>query len=734
MKSAQIIKLDKSVAEKIAAGEVVQNPLSVVKELIENSIDAGATQIELRVFGGGQELIEIRDNGSGIARDELELAFVKHATSKIQSADDLNHIGSLGFRGEALASIKTVAKVELVTRTSMDDVATSISFGDSNVYVDGEAADQSVIRPASGEVGTKIIVKDLFYNTPARKKFLKSDRTETNRITDFITRLSIAYPDIRITYYVDGKQVLATRGDGSLDHVIINVLGADVFSELIYVDSLNYAGSVVPDDLSPTIRIRAYISRQGTSRKSKKFQVFYVNRRYVQDNLVSKAVAKAYESLIMPGRYPVAYVFVDVDPSKVDVNVHPQKLEIRWADEKEIFDSVNAAIRRRLLDGSVIGSAKEALNPQAEDLNSSPDYQEHLEFQNRKAALRETALNNATVKYAQDTQDIQGPQEMQVTGSSDYKAPHSYLADTISHTINQSDVNAIDYVDANAPFVPVVNINRLLSSDDDCVDSSKHTNGMEPLNSSIANKMEAVPVQPAQPEHGDGGALQAFADMEHGFDLSSIDTMDTADSGEQTVLDHHNLQYIGNVFATYLIAKDEKNLYLVDQHAAHERINYEKLMKAERARQDTGEKIASQSLLIAQTINLSNQQMDNINELMPDLEDIGFEFEQFSPNDIILRAIPIAMDIDSAIECIRDIAMSDSSIHPDVADDEARHEALIMRACKMSVKANNNLHDDDANRLIQDLFACENPYSCPHGRPVIIKLEKHDMEKMFKRV
>jgi DNA mismatch repair protein MutL len=734
LKSAQIIKLDKSVAEKIAAGEVVQNPLSVVKELIENSIDAGATQIELRVFGGGQELIEIRDNGSGIARDELELAFVKHATSKIQSADDLNHIGSLGFRGEALASIKTVAKVELVTRTSMDDVATSISFGDSNVYVDGEAADQSVIRPASGEVGTKIIVKDLFYNTPARKKFLKSDRTETNRITDFITRLSIAYPDIRITYYVDGKQVLATRGDGSLDHVIINVLGADVFSELIYVDSLNYAGSVVPDDLSPTIRIRAYISRQGTSRKSKKFQVFYVNRRYVQDNLVSKAVAKAYESLIMPGRYPVAYVFVDVDPSKVDVNVHPQKLEIRWADEKEIFDSVNAAIRRRLLDGSVIGSAKEALNPQAEDLNSSPDYQEHLEFQNRKAALRETALNNATVKYAQDTQDIQGPQEMQVTGSSDYKAPHSYLADTISHTINQSDVNAIDYVDANAPFVPVVNINRLLSSDDDCVDSSKHTNGMEPLNSSIANKMEAVPVQPAQPEHGDGGALQAFADMEHGFDLSSIDTMDTADSGEQTVLDHHNLQYIGNVFATYLIAKDEKNLYLVDQHAAHERINYEKLMKAERARQDTGEKIASQSLLIAQTINLSNQQMDNINELMPDLEDIGFEFEQFSPNDIILRAIPIAMDIDSAIECIRDIAMSDSSIHPDVADDEARHEALIMRACKMSVKANNNLHDDDANRLIQDLFACENPYSCPHGRPVIIKLEKHDMEKMFKRV
>jgi DNA mismatch repair protein MutL len=663
----KIIQLDKGLAAKIAAGEVVQNPLSVVKELVENAIDAGASSIEIHIFGAGIERIEIIDDGCGIKKEDLELAFCKHATSKLAGKTDLDEISSLGFRGEALYSIKTVAKVRLVSKTSEDQTATAIVF-------DGE--ENGSVEPARGETGTTVIVEDLFYNTPARRKFLKSEKTELNRINDFLARIAISCPGVRFSYFSNGKKCFSSRGDGELDSALISLLGADIFKDLVYTQK-SVSSSEVASDKSHEpydIRVRAYVSKQGRTTKNKTSQVFYVNGRSVLDMTISRAIARAYEGFIMPNHFPIAYVFVDIPASKVDVNVHPQKTNIRFADDKAVFSAIRQTIRDKLFDGTAIGGGMPEKPGTRTTQTTTPTSVPNnaMQIQNAKTP--------ATVLAQED-----GVRRLASTQTYANKAMQAL-----------KNTSALNRASSDGGAVPVFSMEELLPPKTEIVSDLS-----EPEITAAPEMEEAVK------------ACQPLEDVPRNNESAS----------EQTQLSINTLAFIGNIFATYLLFKDENDLYIVDQHAAHERINYEKLKSR------ATETIAGQNLIAPESLEMPPAKSNSFFEKLESLESLGFEIELMSAHSIYIRAIPIIFNIDQAISFLKEIIFAEGSEKARLDD-----EAIIMRACKSSVKANNNLLPDDALSLIKELLTTENPYACPHGRPTMTKLGRQDVEKMFKRV
>lgn len=640
----KIHELPKQMADKIAAGEVVDRPVSIVKELVENSIDAGASSIAVEIKNGGKTYIRVTDNGCGIASDETELAFKRHATSKLSTVRDLNAISTLGFRGEALASISAVSRVELITKTADVETGTSLRI---------EGGETSSAEPTGCPQGTTIIVKDLFFNTPARMKFLKKDNTESALIIDFISKMALAYPDIRVRLINNGNTLFATQGRGDMFNTIATIYDPAMAKKLIHFKEGTENG----------ITVNGYISSPDETRANRKNQIFFVNGRYIQSKLLEKCVSDGYREKVFEGRYPVVFLFIKLPPEQTDVNIHPNKKEIRFDDENIIREFVTQAIRGAL-------TVPEAV----------PEFTFKKEKERMDAAVKEKQQLSAG------------------------RAPGA-----------KNDVTGVK---TKQQQLDIKNILRQKRAEEE---AASYSTGISPSSGSYAinaGKPAQKPDGPSpvqdkrKPDTRTATKQQLFAPHtepapRRPFDISAI-------------------RPIGSVFAEFILGCDDDSFYMVDQHAAHERVFYEKLTK-----EFYGQQTASQIMALPIQINVSPAVKNAEDDWLPFLRGVGFSVEEFGPRAYAVKEIPVYMTAQESERFIKDFC--DSLDEPGAFRDKRRADKIITRACKSAVKANDRLDTAEINQLLKDLAQCDNPFSCPHGRPTVIRMKKTEIEALFKR-
>lgn len=635
--------LDKSVADKIAAGEVVDRPVSIVKELVENAIDSGANSITVEIRGGGKEYIRITDNGCGIEADDVEIAFLRHATSKITSAHDLDAIMTLGFRGEALASIGAVARVEVITKTQ------DARMG-RHVIVDGSRILSN--EPIGCPDGTTITVKDLFFNVPARLKFLGSDGAESRRIIDLMSRVALAYPDIRIKLVSNNKPVFNTSGKGNILDNIVSIYGADIGKDLIPVS----------DDREGN-HIRGFVSNPGLSMSTRTRQIFCVNGRVVSSGILEKAVDRAYKERLFQGRFPVAFLFLAVPANKLDVNIHPTKKEVRFDDSAEIEDFVAEAITKALQAQEAVpevrsDDVKEVPREQFEDpshkidekpkLHKKPEQGEQIDVKNLLSTMRDKA--DSLVKMSKE----------------------------------------------NVPLHQMVK-----------EDIAKYRPTKENAESDVADTHESKDTAP------DSEIAASFA-------------MPAIQAPLKKPFDIDDLTILGSLFNTYILASAGDVFYMIDQHAAHERVFYEKL----RGQYEASEKF-SQQLMIPLNFNVSADVATTEEKWMPAVKSMGYDVEFFGNNTYLVREIPAFMELKEAEDFLNDL-FNQFSEKPDM-NNPAIIDKIIMRSCKSAIKGGDVLSNEEIKALLDQLKQCINPFSCPHGRPTFIRMSRYEIERMFKR-
>ncbi|MDT0784595.1 DNA mismatch repair endonuclease MutL [Staphylococcus pseudintermedius] len=643
----KIKTLHTSLANKIAAGEVVERPSSVVKELLENSIDAGATEINIEVMESGIASIRVVDNGSGILQDDLGLVFHRHATSKLVEDDDLFHIRTLGFRGEALASIASVAKVTL--QTSTDGVA------GYEVYAEeGEIVSE---KPAKARKGTDIRVDALFYNTPARLKYIKSLYTELGKITDIVNRMAMSHPDIRIALSNDGKKILQTNGSGRTNEVMAEIYGMKVARDLIRIegDTSDY-------------HLTGYVAKPEHSRSNRHYISLFINGRYIKNFLLNKAVQEGYHTLMMIGRYPIVYLNIEMDPVLVDVNVHPTKLEVRLSKEDQLFDLIVAKIREAFKDQLLI--PKNDLKSKYEPKKVLNQFeQQKMAFDQIQAAQTQTSHSNKEM-----TIDEEPTPYTDVTEPSD-TAKTPTTSETNDDYAERQRALLNDMVEAPSP------INEVNSTDD----------------SSDGATVSEIQQNHPQP----------------------------SDKPKRRV---PYMEVVGQVHGTYIIAQNDEGMYLIDQHAAQERIKYEYY------RDKIGEvNNENQSLLIPLTFNFTKDEQLIIEQHLDPLREAGIFLEPFGGHDYIVDSYPVWFPQENVEEMIKD--MIEYVIrHKKVDIAKFREEAAIMMSCKRSIKANHYLKPNEMADLIDQLGEMEDPFTCPHGRPVIINFSNYELERLFKRI
>lgn len=643
----KIKTLHTSLANKIAAGEVVERPSSVVKELLENSIDAGATEINIEVMESGIASIRVVDNGSGILQDDLGLVFHRHATSKLVEDDDLFHIRTLGFRGEALASIASVAKVTL--QTSTDGVA------GYEVYAEeGEIISE---KPAKARKGTDIRVDALFYNTPARLKYIKSLYTELGKITDIVNRMAMSHPDIRIALSNDGKKILQTNGSGRTNEVMAEIYGMKVARDLIRIegDTSDY-------------HLTGYVAKPEHSRSNRHYISLFINGRYIKNFLLNKAVQEGYHTLMMIGRYPIVYLNIEMDPVLVDVNVHPTKLEVRLSKEDQLFDLIVAKIREAFKDQLLI--PKNDLKSKYEPKKVLNQFeQQKMAFDQIQAAQTQTSYSNKEM-----TIDEEPAPYTDVTEPSD-TAKTPTTSETNDDYAERQRALLNDMVEAPSP------INEVNSTDD----------------SSDGATVSEIQQNHPQP----------------------------SDKPKRRV---PYMEVVGQVHGTYIIAQNDEGMYLIDQHAAQERIKYEYY------RDKIGEvNNENQSLLIPLTFNFTKDEQLIIEQHLDPLREAGIFLEPFGGHDYIVDSYPVWFPQENVEEMIKD--MIEYVIrHKKVDIAKFREEAAIMMSCKRSIKANHYLKPNEMADLIDQLGEMEDPFTCPHGRPVIINFSNYELERLFKRI
>lgn len=608
--------LDKSIADKIAAGEVVESPVSIVKELIENSIDAGSKSIVIEIKKGGKTYIRVTDDGSGIPKDEVLLAFFRHATSKISEAKDLDAIGTLGFRGEALSSISAVTRLEIITKT--ENSKTGLK-----VYMEaGEVVDKSLLGCPNG---TTIVIKDLFYNTPARLKFLKNDGTETGKITDLVSKLAVAFPDISFRFISNGNIIFATDGRGNRGNTIAEVFGHGDFDNLTYATEIQSKG-----------KVELYVSKPTISRSSKRNQIFFVNGRTVDSKVIEKAIEIAYKERLFEGRFPIAFIFIETDPSLLDVNVHPNKKLVRFDDEEFIINLVASCINKAITSYDAISQASEVIKEKDLTISHEPVRYDSVSTENKES-------------YPQ------------------VEKPISYFENTKP-------------VEREVQTEEQIDIKKLLS-----------TRPREDKSTSLEEENSIIETAVSKPFNVD------------------------------------DLKVTGEIFNSYITAVDKNNFYLIDQHAAHERIFYEKFTNAY-----LSDEIISQPLVLPILFNVTPELYAIKDQWVRKLASMGFSLEDFGPLTIRANEIPDFMSISEAEDFVNSFIENIES-KTDFNNDVIINK-LITRSCKSAVKAHDKLSMEEMVYLIKDLANCRIPFSCPHGRPIFVRFSPYDLEKMFKRV
>lgn len=622
--------LEKKVADKIAAGEVIERSLSVIKELIENSIDAGATSIVCEIKKGGKEYIRVTDNGAGIPAEEVATAFLRHATSKIGSAGDLDAIRTLGFRGEALASIAAVSKLEIITKTETQ------KFARHAILEGGEIISSEALGAPDG---TTITVKDLFFNMPARRKFLKSDASETSAVVDFISKMALAYPNINLRMISNESILFATNGRGNIRDNIMTVYGAGLGGQLLELNAED-----------GYMKLHGFIGRPDQSRKNRKHQVFFVNGRSISSGTLLQGLENAYRERLFEGQFPVAFLFLEIAPEHLDVNIHPNKKQIKFDDDIAVREFVTGSIRSLLRSDISIPSVEDNKN-----VNLFKDT-----FMRKNSSTSEgNAVNMAEKKIDYSPHEERG----NLTEEPSIPGGDSVLRESVKS-------------------YPERELTDMLSE--------------------LRKEVDTIPP---------GGVQETvFSSSPENF--------------------FSNMEVLGTIFSSYIITKDVNSLYLIDQHAAHERIYYERFMSSYR-----GEKnIPRQQLLLPIVINVSAEAKqafaDEGNRNV--LADLGFGLAEFGHGALKLYELPSYMEQSSAQAFLDEFF--DSLENGAMKLDPTHVDRLIMRSCKAAVKANDRLTSEEITQLLSDLANCENPHSCPHGRPTVVRFRKYDIEKMFKRV
>ena len=770
-----IVLLDDLTINKIAAGEVIERPASVIKEMVENSIDAGANNITVEIKNGGISYIRVSDNGKGIAPDDLEIAFERHATSKIRKAEDLDVVTSMGFRGEALASIAAIANVELTSKTESQDTGYKIIVEAGNVLDKQEVGCQT---------GTSIVVKNLFFNTPVRYKFLKKDYTEAGYIEDVITRIALVNPNIAIKLINTGKTVIQTNGNGDIKSVIYSIYGKDVATGVMPVE---YAY----DD----IQVSGVIGKPEIARSNRSNQLFFVNKRYIKDKTLSAATEQAYKGLIPIGKFGFVVLNITMNPAKVDVNVHPAKLEVRFEDESKIFQSIYHAIKDTLLKGELVANTeKQEINQNKEEISKGLyDFRK-----NETEKIEQYTNEESKIKTNNIVQDIYNKVQQNAQTQA-VKVPHVNLGE--GGPVNTADVleqlkKLQENIQKEVETDPSIKLNsnyiqmREQQGNQTKVETSiendevKVENNTDTENTNIPEQKIETPTEikenteteieenaqidntksnEIKPEDKLEEIQQEEAKPAESFDEMYAKLFGTKPISQEQTETKSNLQeevipikqeipsidmkkenvsifeqneeyqkptykFIGIVFNTYIILEIDKEMYILDQHAAHERIMYEKVKNNYYS--DSSKD--SQMLLLPDIITLTHKEMEIAKDNMEMFEKAGFSLEEFGENTIKLTGVPtVCIDLDNKELFLETLDEINTVARTAKQEKEERFIATV--ACKAAVKANMVLTREEVESLMDKLLALPNPFTCPHGRPTAIKMSKYDIERKFAR-
>ena len=637
---AKINILDDSTINKIAAGEVVERPSSIIKELVENSIDAGSSYISIEIENGGKGLIRIVDNGSGIDKDDVNKAFLRHATSKINTVEDLSSLESLGFRGEALASIAAVSKLEMLTKTEEALIGLRIVL-DGGKIREKEAT--------SANRGTQISVRDLFFNTPARRKFLKSNQAEAQAITYIVNKIAIGNPSIKIKYINNSKTIYETLGDGSIINAIRMIYGRDISENLIEIDYR-----------SKYFSISGYLGNNNIYRGNRNHQHLYINGRYIKSPNISKKINDAYKAIIPINKYPIYFVNISVDPAKVDVNIHPSKLEVKFDQEEEILNELSDFVRGILLKSSLVGRYKN--NSRDKDLYNKNSFAGFNSFSYSPQEV-ENNLTSTAIR-----EDVSNSCSNQNTNES----PRGQ-ADMIQTPIRLSDIN----------------------------------------NGGIQDKK-------VQDRYINNKYIQ-----DKNIQISEYQQPSFIEESPDRNPDFIGLKFIGIIFDTYIIFSKNDDMIMLDQHAAHERVRFEMYMSKYKAND-----ISVQMLIDPIIMDLDANDMDTVRKNIDVFSSFGFLVEEFGHRSISIRGLPNTFGEPESKRFIYELIDGLGKID-NIYD--TKYDEIAEIACKSAIKGNDKISIEEAKHLIGQLEECSNPYTCPHGRPTMVKMTRYEIEKLFKR-
>lgn len=678
--------LDQITIDKIAAGEVIERPASIVKELVENAIDAGSTSVKIEIKDGGISFIRITDNGCGIPQDEVQRAFLRHSTSKIETVEDLSHIASLGFRGEALSSIAAVTRTELITKTA------DAEFGTRYVIEGGKEVS---LEDTGAPNGTTFLVHQLFYNVPARRKFLKTPMTEAGHVQDLLMHLALSHPEVAFQFLNNGQEKLRTSGNGKLKDVIYNVYGRDVAANLIEIDYEKNG-----------IHITGFLGKPIITRGNRNFENFFVNGRYVKSAMISKSVEDAYRDFVMQHKFPFAVLHFHLSGENVDINVHPTKMELRFSRQQEVYNTVFEAVHRTLLEPELIQKA-EVPDP------GSP-------FLLRPRRENEKVTTDELIKQEQSKETVQRNVQNDIQDE--------------DYFIRKMKERVLSYHNRSSS-AEVADRKEIFRADQQKDKIAEHVKyAVETTDKTVAPKTTAA-VQKSEPAVE---TQTAATSTDTTSNREATDAKSDPEAGTQMDLFEENFlkrdiraeyKLIGQVFDTYWLVEFKDNLYIIDQHAAHERVLYERTLREMKSREFTSQYLSPPIIL-----SLSMQEAQLLNENMDRFSRIGFEIEPFGGEEYAVRAVPdnlfsIAKK-ELLMEMIDDLTEGlSTSMTPELID-----EKVASLSCKAAVKGNNRLSAQEVDKLIGELLTLDNPYHCPHGRPTIIAMTKRDLEKKFKRI
>ena len=688
--------LNKETIDRISAGEVVERPVNVVKELVENAIDSGAAAITVDIKGGGIDLIRVTDNGCGISSDEMRTAFLRHATSKIAKADDLDSIITLGFRGEALASICAVTETEMISCTE------GVLTGNRLLIRGGE---EISFEEIGAPTGTTVIVRNLFYNTPARKKFLKTPATEGSYIAEMMEKIALSHPDIAFQFSMDGRSRFHTSGSGELLEVIYRVYGRETADALVPITAEN-----------DMFRIEGFLGKPEMVRSNRNMEIYFINGRYVRNTFMSSAIEEGYREYLMLHKFPVVFLNFFADPFCVDVNVHPAKLDVRLSDQNTFFSFVSSSIHDILKSAEMI--PENILTTEAEKReNAKAAVQEVRSGKNPEPFEFKRSVSESIQSTLKAYSEVSGlPTAVSTSlandaGSSDARKSEDYFFDETSESaVAEDDFFEDARMETAAGAVGADKTSAVTAETNSTVSSAVN----------YGNDMDS----------DSGSAVE-----EHGPEGSGS-FLEKAVYKQKNLFEDHLLdkdkraayRIIGQVFDTYWIVQYQDKMFIIDQHAAHEKVNYERMVK----RMYEGEH-PTQMLMPPVIVSLTSSEEQVLLENKASFEKIGFEIEPFGGNEYALRGVPVDLFGHSEKELFLAI-LDEISENPGIGPFRSIDEKIAGMACKASVKGGDRIGYEQAEKLIDELLTLDNPYNCPHGRPTIISMSRMDMEKKFKRI